>query len=160
MEVTMDNFDNNNNGAPMNVNVYVNTAPPAMQLKTNRDLLKVILLTIVTLGIYSIVFYSGVGEDLNAIASRYDGKKTMHYCLIFFLLTPITAGIAALVWYHKLSDRVGSELMRRGINYTFNAGTYWLWAVLGSLIIVGPFVYIAKMCAAMNELCRSYNANG
>ena len=151
----MDNFNNNMNGAP----VYANT-PPAMQLKTNRDLLKVILLTIITAGIYGIVFYAFVGEDINTIASRYDGKKTMHYCLVLFLLTPITAGIAALVWYHKMSNRVGSELNRRGINYTFNASTYWIWAVLGSLIIVGPFIYIAKMCAAMNELCRNYNVNG
>ncbi len=149
----MDNF-NNMNGAP------VMNAAPVGQLKTNRGLLKTILLTLVTFGIYSIVFYSGIGEDLNSIASRYDGKKTMHYCLIVFLLTPITFGIAAIVWFHKMSNRIGSELQRRGINYSFSAGTFWGWGVLGSLIVVGPFVYMAKMCTAMNELCANYNVNG
>lgn len=152
----MDNFNNNNmNGAP----VYANT-PPVMQLKTNRDLLKVILLSIITAGIYSIVFYTFVGDDINTIASRYDGKKTMHFCILIFLITPITAGIGALVWQHRLSNRIGAELMRRGINYNFNASTFWGWGFFGSLIVVGPFIYLAKLCAAMNELCRSYNVNG
>lgn len=149
----MDNY-NNMNGAP------VMNAAPMGQLKTNRGLLKTILLTIVTLGIYSIIFYSGVGEDLNVIASRYDGKKTMHFCLIFFLITPITFGIGAIVWQHKMSNRIGMELQRRNIAYSFSAGTYWGWGVLGSLILVGPFIYMAKLCTAMNQLCASYNVNG
>lgn len=147
----MDNF---NNGAP------VMNAAPVGQLNTNRGLLKTILLTLVTFGIYSIIFYSGIGEDLNAIASRYDGKKTMHFCLIFFLLGPITGEIATIVWFHKMANRIGSELRRRGINYGFSAATFWGWGVLGALIVVGPFVYMAKMCHAMNELCANYNVNG
>lgn len=133
---------------------------PVAQLNTNRGLGKVILLTIVTFGIYSIFFYTGISEDINAIASRYDGKKTMHYCLLFFIIAPITCGIGSIVWFHKMSNRIGSELQRRGINYGFSASTYWGWGVLGSLIVVGPFVYIAKLCTAMNELCKNYNVNG
>lgn len=150
----MDNFNNNMNGAP------VMNAAPVGQLKTNRGLLKTILLTLVTFGIYSIIFYSGISEDINTIASRYDGKKTMHFCLILFILSPITLGIAAIVWQHKLCNRMGSELQRRGINYSISAGTFWGWGVLGSIIVVGPFVYMAKMCTAMNELCANYNVNG
>ncbi len=135
-------------------------APPAAHLKTNRGLLKLILLSIVTLGIYSIVFYSGISTDINLIASRYDGKKTMHYCLLFFLVGPITLGIAYFVWFHKISSRIGGELRRRGISYSFGAGSYWLWNVLGSLIIVGPFIYVYKLCKAMNLLASSYNTQG
>ena len=36
----------------------------------------------ITFGIYGIVVMSGVSTDINTIASRYDGKKTMHYCLV------------------------------------------------------------------------------
>lgn len=135
-------------------------AVPARQLKTNRGLLKFVLLTIVTLGIYSIVFFSSVSEDVNAIAGRYDGKKTMHYCLLCFLVGPITCGIGALVWFHRISARIGAELTRRGLNYSFGAGTYWGWNVLGSLIVVGPFVYLYKLCSAMNQLAADYNARG
>lgn len=133
---------------------------PARQLKTNRGLAKYILLSIVTLGIYSIVYYSSISSDINLIASRYDGKKTMHYCLLFFLVAPFTLGIGAIVWMHRISARIGNELSRRGIAYSFDASTFWLWNVLGALIFVGPFVYLHKLSCAMNKLCESYNTIG
>lgn len=135
-------------------------AVPVKQLRTNRGLAKVILLTIVTLGIYSIVFFSSISDDINAIAGRYDGKKTMHYCLLLFLIGPITLGIGWIVWFHRMSARVGAELTRRGIQYSFGAGTFWGWNVLGALIVVGPFIYLHKLCSAMNQLAEDYNARG
>jgi hypothetical protein len=48
---------------------------PVRQLNTRRGLLKLILLTIVTFGIYPLVFFSGISEDINLIASRFDGKR-------------------------------------------------------------------------------------
>ena len=99
---------------------------PAGQLKTNRGLLKFILLNIITLGIYSLVIFSGISSDINVIASRYDGKQTMHFCLLFFLVGPITLGIADIVWFHRISNRIGNELKRRQIAYSFSASDYWL----------------------------------
>lgn len=137
----------------------VNTAPVG-QLKTNKGLLKTILLSLVTFGIYPLVVMSSVSNDINIVASRYDGKKTMHYCLLTFVITPLTLGIAGIVWYHKISDRIGAELNRRGIDYSFSATDYWLWSVLGSLIVVGPFVYLHKMFKAVNLMNAHYNQNG
>lgn len=140
-----------------------NQAPvtmPVGQLKTNRALWKLIVFNIITFGIYSLVYFSGVSSDINIIASRYDGKKTMHFCLLIFVISPITLGIGAIVWFHKLSNRIGAELTRRGIGYSFSASTYWLWNVLGSLIIVGPFVYLHKLSQAMNKLSENYNSKG
>lgn len=134
---------------------------PVRQLKTNKGLLKLILLSIITLGIYSIVCYSSVSESINIVAGRYDGKKTMHFCLLFFLVGPITLQIATLVWYHRISARMGNELARRGINYSFGAGTFWGWCVLGSLLFgIGPLVYTHKLLKACNLLCADYNEKG
>ena len=137
----------------------VSTAP-ALQLKTNKGLLKTILLSIITFGIYPLVVLSAVSTDINTVASKYDGKKTMHFCLLFFILTPITFGIADLVWFHKISSRIGAELKRRGINYGFGAGSYWGWCILGSLIGVGPLVYLHKLFKAVNLMNADYNVNG
>ncbi len=133
---------------------------PANKLTTNRGLLKYILLSLVTFGIYPLVMMSIISSDINLIASKYDGKKTMHFCLLFFIFSWLTFGIAPIVWYHRISDRIGNELARRGIAYNFNAGTFWLWCVLGSLIGVGPFVYMHKFLKAMNLLGENYNING
>ena len=142
------------------VTVQAGTARPVGQLKTNRSLLKYILLSIITFGIYSIVFMSSISSDVNVVCSRYDGKKTMHYCLLFFLVGPITLGIAYWVWSHKIANRIGEELKRRNAGYSFSAADYWLWNVLGSIIIVGPFIYLHKLATAMNTLNAHYNVNG
>jgi len=133
---------------------------PVAQLKTNRGLLKFLLLDLITLGIYPIVFFSGISSDINQIASRYDGKKTMHFCLLFFVFFPLTGGIAAIVWFHRLSKRIGNEQVRRGLPKTMSAGSFWGWYVLGFLILVGPFIYLHKLAKAMNTLAENYNILG
>ena len=137
----------------------VNTAPVG-QLKTNKGLLKTILLSLITFGIYPLVVMSAVSNDINIVASRHDGKKTMHYCLLTFIVDPITFGIAGIVWSHRISNRIGAELNRRGIAYSFSAADFWLWNVLGSLIVVGPLVYLHKMFKAVNKMNAHYNVNG
>ena len=138
---------------------YTNAAPIG-QLKTNKGLLKTILLSLITFGIYPLVVMSAVSSEINIVASRYDGKKTMHFCLLMFIVAPITLGIAGIVWYHRISNRIGAELRRRGIAYSFSATDFWLWNVLGSLIAIGPLVYMHKMFKAMNLMNAHYNVNG
>ena len=70
---------------------------PVGKLKTNRGLLKFILLSIITFGIYGLVVMSVISSDINTIASRYDGKKTMHYCLLFFLIIPLVCVIFPVI---------------------------------------------------------------
>lgn len=139
---------------------YTPSAAPVGQIRTDRGLLKLIILSFLTLGIYSIVFYSGVSNDINIIASRYDGKKTMHYALLLFLAAPFTFSIAYFVWFHRISNRIGGELRRRNVPSNFSASTFWLWNILGSLIVIGPFVYIYKLCQACNDLAAHYNHFG
>lgn len=133
---------------------------PAYQLKTNKGLIKTILLGIITFGIYPLVVMSAVSSDINIIAGRYDGKKTMHYCLVVFIFSWLTFGIVPIVWMHKLCNRIGNELRRRNQPYAFSAGSYWGWGVLGSFILVGPFIFMHKLLKSMNYLAADYNARG
>lgn len=84
----------------------------------------------------------------------------MHYLLMFFLVGWLTLGVGWLVWGHNLSDRIGRELLARRIGYSFGAADFWLWNILGSLIIVGPFIYTHKLLTAMNMLSADYNQRG
>ena len=147
-------------GFAMNANTVYQPTAPVVKRKTNKGLWKYIFLSIITFGIYSLVVMSSVSNDINIVASRYDGKKTMHFCLLAFIVSPITFGIANFVWYHRISERMGRELLRRGISYDFGATDYWLWNILGSIIFVGPFVYCHKLFTAANLLCENYNING
>ena len=144
----------------VNVNVDVRKNAPEIQLRTNRGLWKTILLSIITFGIYGLVMMCNISTDINTVATRYDKKRTMHYALLIFIVAPLTLGIAAIVWQHKLCSRMGAELQRRGVSYSFGASDFWLWGVLGCLILVGPFVFTHKFLKAMNLLCADYNVNG
>ena len=140
--------------------IFILKGSITMQLKTNRGLIKFILLSAITFGIYGLVVMSTISSDIDLIASRYDNKKTMHYCLLFFLVGPITFEIATLVWFNNISARIGNELRRRGISYSFGAGSYWGWGILGSIILIGPFIYLHKLFKAMNLLSQNYNQLG
>ena len=137
-----------------------NSAAPVGKLKTNKGLIKYILLSIITFGIYGLVVMSSLSNDINIVASRYDGKKTMHYCLLYFIVAPITLGIAGIVWFHKISNRMGKELKRRNIAYDFSCADFWLWNVVGSIIVIGPFIYFHKLFKAANLICADYNVKG
>ena len=102
---------------------------PALQLPTNRGMLKYFLLMLPTLCIYPAVILSKISTEINIVASRHDGKRTNHF-LAMVLLTPLTMCIYLYVWYHKLCGRIGDELKRRKINYKFGAGSFWLWNIL------------------------------
>ena len=61
----------------------------------------------------------------------------------------------------QLAARLGdeeSEALRKTLGFSdFGADTFWLWFILGSLIYIGPYVYIYKRIVAMNQLNDLYN---
>lgn len=136
------------------------SARPFGNLRTDRSLLAFVLLSLITFGIYGIWLVATSAEDLNTIAGRHDGRRTMNYWLVFFLVGPITFTIADFVWWHKNSNRISNEMTRRALHPAVTAADFWLWAVLGMLIIVGPFIFIYKWLTAMNQLSASYNEVG
>lgn len=139
----------------------VQTTPPVIPLRTDRGLTKFFFLSLITLGIYGIVVMSHISTEINDIATKHDGKQTMHFCLIYFIFGWLTFGIATLVWYHRLSNRIGMELVRRRLPYSFSSGTFWGWGFFGSLLFgLGPLVYTHKLMHAMNHLAADYNRVG
>lgn len=148
-----------NEAAQQSAPVYRQGGPVA-QLRTDRSFIKTFLLSLITFGIYGIICYGHVTDDVNLVCSRYDGKKSMNYYLLLFIVGPISFGFAFIIWMHNICERIGNELKRRQINYDFGAKDFWLWSVLGSLIIVGPFVFAHKFFQAVNKMNDSFNQIG
>ncbi len=118
--------------------------------KPPKNIFKTIFLFIVTFGIYGIVVMTSVSKDINRLVTPYDNKKTMNFCLLFFLVGWLTLGIGYVVWYYRLTKRVANELTRRNIDYLFTKGDFWLWNVLGMMILIGPIIYLHKLFTAIN----------
>lgn len=68
--------------------------------------------------------------------------------------------IKQIGWMHRICERIGNELRRRNLAYDFGASDFWFWGVLGSIVIVGPFVFVHKFLHAMNHINADYNLKG
>ena len=147
---------------PIEVATHHESEPfvPKKLLPINRGLAKFFFLTLITLGIYGIVIMTKISCEINTVATRYDGRKTTNYLWILLLWSWLTLGIAPLVWSHCLSERIGNELKRRQIPYSFGSADFWLWNILGSFVGFLPLVYIHKLLSAMNMLNADYNQKG
>mgnify|MGYP006385486135 FL=1 len=148
-------------------NTYGNPTNPSFQtpiehrqLRTNRSMLKSLIFGFLTFGIYYIVIEDHISDELNLIVTRYDARRTMRFGWIFFIFSWLTLGIAPIVWYHRTSDRMNFELRRRNIDYSFGTSDFWLWYILGSMIVVGPFIYLHKRMTTMNLINADYNQKG
>ena len=131
----------------------------ADSFRTNRGLAKMIFLSLITFGIYGLVVMCNISEEINTTA-RNDGKHTMNYVWQWLVFSWLTLGIAPLVWHHRICNRIGGQLRARLIPYSFDAADFWLWNVVGSLIVIGPFVFIHKMMKAMNLVNNDFNVKG
>lgn len=125
------------------------------KLTTDRGLFLFIIFTVITFGFYPLFALTKISKEVNLIVK--DGKSTMQYWIIW-LLTPITFGIAPLVWWNNICNRIGGELKRRNVNYSISASTYWGWGFFGSLLFgIGMLVFLYKFLTASNKLNESYN---
>lgn len=130
--------------------------PPKLQ--TNRSMWKLMLFSFCTCGLYSIFFFIPLSFDLDRVAPKPDRSKTMNF-LFAYILSLFTFSIVIDVWHALIAARVEEALAKREIDYEFGMRDFWCWFILGSLILVGPFVYFHKLCKAMNLLCEDYNRN-
>jgi hypothetical protein len=79
-----------------------------------------------------------------------DGKKT-NGLIITGLLSLVTLGIYNFIWLYHISDR----LKNAGAN--IDGANILLWEILGSFIIVGPFIALNKLIKALNFVNARYN---
>lgn len=127
----------------------------ARPLKDNRGVIKLFLLSLITLGIYNIYFISRLAKDLN-IACEYDGKKTRGV-IALVLLSIITFGIYPIIWQLSVVSRIDYGARHYGVKSSISLISYILWNTIGA-IICGSLIAAVKMYRTMNRLCAEYNS--
>lgn len=115
----------------------------------NRNIFLFVLLGLVTGGIYWIVAFCIMGNEVNKICEG-DGKKTMFY-LWAWLLGIITLGIFTLVWFYKVMERLKDNGYRYQIEVKHSGSEFLLWFLLGSFIAVGPVVAFCHFASNINQ---------
>lgn len=121
-----------------------------------RSLLTLILLSIITCGIYNIIFWYSYSDDMNRICQG-DGKNTQNY-IIVILLSFITCGIYYWVWLYGIGNRLSENAPRYETSFQENGTTLLLWMIIGSFFCgIGSFVAMHIMIKNMNALADRYN---
>jgi hypothetical protein len=122
-----------------------------------RELLWLIVLSMVTFGIYGFYWIYKLAKDVNAICDG-DGNKTSGL-LKYWFFSLITLGIYSLVWLYMLGDRLHDNAQRYNLAFKENGGIILLWFILGSFIFIGPFIAMHIIIKNTNALANEYNKN-
>ena len=124
-------------------------------LNQERRAWKLVLFTILTFGIYSIVFYYRLNQDINDVQSNR-GIKQMNYVGVFFLGL-VSLGIVPLIWHIKMYIRLYKELKEKNLP---TQGSL-LWSLLFVLVfdwtIICPIFAYHWMCENANTICADFN---
>jgi hypothetical protein len=106
-----------------------------------------ILLTIVTLGVYPLIWYYQVHEEMK----RHKGTGLGGGLALLLAL------LVGIVMPYLASNEVGELYSRRGQAKPVS-GLTGLWYFPGALLIVGPLVWFVKTNGALNAYWRSLGA--
>ncbi len=121
-----------------------------------RSVLSLLLFSVMTFGIYPIVFWHKVSKEVELLCEG-DGKKTMKYVFVW-LLNFITFGIAGIVWRAKLAQRLKDNAARYNLRFSESGALAACYDVV--VLFVGPIInrfILIKNLNAMGVAFNEYN---
>ena len=96
-----------------------------------RDVVIAIILSIVTCGIYGIIWMIGLNDDVKTVSN----DTTLPSGGIVFLLTLVTCGIYGFYWFYRLGQLMKTAYENNGMEVKDNSILYLLLAVFGLSIV-------------------------
>lgn len=121
-----------------------------------RSFAAYLILTIITCGIYGIVFWYSYTEDINRVCAG-DGEESPNY-IIVMLLSFITCGIYGIYWCYKQANRLKNAGPRYGVTVSEGGSEFLVWYLVGMLLcFVGSLISYNILIKNMNLLADAYN---
>ena len=105
-----------------------------------RELVTAIILSLVTCGIYSIIWFIGLTDDAKTAAEDTSFPSGG----LAFVLTLVTCGIYGIYWAYKIGELIKNAQIKRGMTPKDNAVLYLILEIFGLNIVV--------MALAQNDL--------
>lgn len=106
--------------APPQFNQPFNQMPPAGIEK--RDIAITIILSLVTCGIYGLVWLARMNDDLNKLSGRTDDLSGG----VVAILSLITGGIFGIYWAYKAGEKLNTVKSMRGMPIDENIGIIYM----------------------------------
>lgn len=76
-----------------------------------RDVVVAIILTIVTCGIYGLVWFVNLTDEINSVSNNPSDTSGG----VSLLLTLVTCGIYGWIWYFKMGEKLDEASQMRGL---------------------------------------------
>lgn len=111
-----------------------------------RDLVTSIILSIVTCGIYAIIWFIGLTDDAKAASN----DESMQSGGVAFLLSFITCGIYSIFWAYKMGKAINQARVNRGMPEDDKSTLYLILQIFGLGI-----VNYALMQNDLNEMAET-----
>lgn len=125
-----------------------------------RRLWKYIIFTMLTFGIYGIIFWWNMIKDLNMVCGYVedsDDNKSPNY-IVLILLNLVTFGIYNYFWYYKQGNRIKEAGAAYGKAIEEKGSTYLLWNLLGVWLAgIGPLIGMYLFISNLNKISKMYN---
>lgn len=106
----------------------VNTNRPTIN---KREIVTAIILSIVTCGIYGIIWFINMVDDVNRVCQD-DNQQSGG---TVFLLTLITCGIYGIIWFYQCGKRMYEAGKRYGMDISDNSILYLVLNLVGLSIV-------------------------
>lgn len=120
-----------------------------------KDFWVVLLLSIVTCGIYYWVYIYQMTRDVNRMAGE-DGRGTDPAVVV--ILSIVTCGIYHYYWLYQYGNRMQDLGRANNILVEESGTTYLMWELLGLVICgIGSWVGIYLFIRNFNRLADGYN---
>ena len=94
-----------------------------------RSLFKYYFLSVITLGIYALYFWSKLAKDINTLCEG-DGRKTMKY-IPSFILSLATVFVYGFVWKYQLAERMNFNAERYGLKFSESGALVTVYNTIG-----------------------------
>ncbi len=125
-------------------------------METDRSIVTVVLLSIITCGIYGFYFVYKCAQDMNTMC---DDDEETGGLAVYILLSMVTCGLYGIYWEYKLANRLQKNAPAYGMQFEENGTTVIMWRVIGMLLCViasyyGMYIWINNL----NRLSAAYNA--
>ena len=111
-----------------------------------KDIIVTIILSIVTCGIYGIIWFINLTDDTNVVAQDTNSASG----IVAFVLTIVTCGIYGIYWYYNLGKKLYIAGQKNGVPTQDNSLLYLILGLFG----LGIVVYVL----AQQELNNNYGA--
>lgn len=125
--------EQNNNAVVSNIDNQTNYSnAPQRPVVKNRGIAVAIILSLVTCGIYGIIWFISMVNDVNLISND---EKSDQSGGIVFLLTLVTCGIYGIIWFYNAAKRMETAGQKYGIQISDNSVIYIVLSLVGLGIV-------------------------